>query len=126
MVEAETGPTDPAGTQAVLRLGQLAVAGFGGGRPGVLPLLDPKVHLAEVAGRDVRTDTEEHQAEDQVAHPPGGHPEQADEEHEEKRGKPDVVLEADDGHGGTPGDQDRQQGPGVEDRAGSRSGPSGW
>ncbi len=74
------------------------------------------MHLPEVTRRHVGADTEEHQAEDQIAHTSGGHPQQPDEEHEEERGKPDVVLETDDGHGGAPGDQDRKQWPGIEDQ----------
>ena len=82
---------------------------------GFEPLVDPGVHLAEVAGRDVGAHAEEHQAEHEIAQAPGRDPEQADEEDEEERGEADVPLQPDHGHRGAPGHEQGDQRARVED-----------
>ncbi len=70
--------------------------------------------LPEVARRDVGAGGEENHAEDQVAEAAGRQPQHGDEDGEEERGEADVALEADDRHGGAPGDQERDERSRVE------------
>ena len=88
-----------------------------GQRPRVEPVLDPDVGLAEVLARHVGPGGEEDEAEHQVAGPARGDPQQADEQGEQQGREPDVVLEAHHQDGEAPGQDDRDQRPGVEDQA---------
>lgn len=72
------------------------------------------MHLAEEMGGEDGAAGEQHESGQEVAHTARGNPEQADEENEEQGGEPDVVLQPDHRHGGTPGPDDGNEGPWIE------------
>src|SRR5271155_3059290 len=65
-------------------------------------------------GCNVNTQGEYEYSEHEVRVTARRYPEQADEQHEDQPGEPDVVLLGDHHHGETPSDQDRNQVSGVE------------